>query len=128
MRRRTVTLRILLALGAGCAPLGGAAPAAARVARIGALASGPPPPAPVPPALPLTAWRDGLRERGDVDGHTVILEERGAAGALARRPALAAERVQLPVDGIGASGASAAALSWRSGAVPAPSACRAPNS
>jgi putative ABC transport system substrate-binding protein len=107
MTRRTVSLLVLLVLGAVCAPLAGAAPPAVRVSRIGFLASGPPPPDPVPPAFPLTALREGLRERGYVEGHTVILEERWAAGELARLPALAAELVQLPVDVIVASGASA---------------------
>jgi putative ABC transport system substrate-binding protein len=51
--------------------------------------------------------REGLRELGYVEGHTVIIEERWAAGELARLPALAADLVQLPVDVIVASGASA---------------------
>jgi putative ABC transport system substrate-binding protein len=107
MTRRTIGWLMLFALAAVCAPLAGAAPPAERVSRIGFLASGPPPPDPVPPAFPLTALRAGLRERGYVEGHTVILEERWAAGELARLPALAAELVQLPVDVIVAAGASA---------------------
>ncbi len=107
MRHRTIGWLILLALGAICAPLTMAAPPGERVSRIGFLAFGPPPPDPVPPAFPLTALREGLRELGYREGHTVILEERWAAGELARLPALAAELVQLPVDVIVASGASA---------------------
>jgi putative ABC transport system substrate-binding protein len=61
----------------------------------------------VPPAFPLTAFRHGLRELGYREGHTVILEERWAAGDLDRLPALAAELVHLPVDVIVASGAAA---------------------
>lgn len=61
----------------------------------------------MPPAFPLTALRAGLRELGYREGHTVILEERWAAGELARLPTLAAELVQLPVDIIVTSGASA---------------------
>jgi putative ABC transport system substrate-binding protein len=107
MTRRTLGLLVLLALGVVCTPLAGATPSAERGFRIGFLAFGPPPPDPVPPAFPLTAFRQGLRERGYVEGHTVSLEERWAAGELARLPALAAELVQLPVDVIVASGASA---------------------
>jgi putative tryptophan/tyrosine transport system substrate-binding protein len=107
MMRRCTFCLLLLALGAVCAPLATAAPSGERVSRIGFLAFGSPPPAPVPPAFPLTVFRQGLRELGYIDGHTVILEERWAAGELARLPALAAELVQLPVDVIVASGASA---------------------
>jgi putative ABC transport system substrate-binding protein len=107
MTRRTLSLLVLLVLGVVCTPLAVATPSAERGFRIGFLAFGPPPPDPVPPAFPLTAFRQGLRELGYVEGHTVILEERWAAGELARLPALAAELVQLPVDIIVASGASA---------------------
>jgi putative ABC transport system substrate-binding protein len=107
MTRRTLGLLVLLALGTFCTPLAGVAPSAERRFRIGFLAFGPPPPDPIPPAFPLTAFRQGLRELGYVEGHTVILEERWAVGELARLPALAAELVQLPVDVIVASGASA---------------------
>jgi putative tryptophan/tyrosine transport system substrate-binding protein len=107
MTRRTIGWLILLALGVICAPLTGAAPSAERVSRIGFLAFGPPPPDPVPPAFPLTALREGLRALGYREGHTFMLEERWAAGDLARLPALAAELVRLPVDVIVASGASA---------------------
>jgi putative ABC transport system substrate-binding protein len=107
MTRRTVGLLVILALGIVCVPLAVAAPPGERGSRIGFLAFGPPPPDPVPPAFPLTALREGLRELGYIEGHTVIMEERWAAGDLARLPALAAELVQLPVDIVVASGASA---------------------
>jgi putative ABC transport system substrate-binding protein len=61
----------------------------------------------MPPTFPLTALRHGLHELGYREGHTVILEERWAAGDFNRLPALAAELAQLPVDVIVASGASA---------------------
>jgi putative ABC transport system substrate-binding protein len=51
--------------------------------------------------------RHGLRELGYREGHTIILEERWAAGDRDRLRAIAAELVQLPVDVIVASGASA---------------------
>jgi putative tryptophan/tyrosine transport system substrate-binding protein len=107
MTRCTVGWLVLLGLGIVYAPLAAAAPPGERVSRIGFLAFGPPPPDPVPPAFPLTALREGLRELGYVEGRTVIVEERWVAGDLARLPALAAELVQLPVDLIVASGASA---------------------
>jgi putative ABC transport system substrate-binding protein len=107
MTCRTVGWLILLALGMVCAPLAVAAPPGERVSRIGFLAFGPPPPDPVPPAFPLTALREGLRELGYVEGQTIAVEERWTAAELARLPAMAAELVQLPVDIIVASGASA---------------------
>src|SRR5215216_243239 len=107
MTRRTLGLLVLLALGVVYVPPVVPSWPAERGARIGFLAIGPPPPDPVPPTFPLTAFREGLRELGYVEGHTVILEERWAAGELARLPALAAELVQLPVDVIVAAGASA---------------------
>ena len=105
--RRTVGWLVLLALGMVCTPLAVAAPPAERGPRIGFLAFGSPPPDPAPPAFPLMALREGLRELGYREGDTVILEERWAAGEIVRLPALAAELVRLPVDVIVASGASA---------------------
>jgi putative ABC transport system substrate-binding protein len=107
MTRRTLSMLVLLVLGVVCTPLAVATPSAERGFRIGFLAFGPPPPDPAPPAFPLTAFRQGMRELGYVEGYTVILEERWAAGELARLPVLAAELLQLPVDVIVASGASA---------------------
>jgi putative tryptophan/tyrosine transport system substrate-binding protein len=57
------------------------------------------------------AFREGLRERGYVEGKTVALEYRWAENDYARLPALAAELVRLNVDLIlthGAPGARAA--------------------
>ena len=76
MTRRTLGLLVLLTLGAFCAPPLVTPRAAEHVFRIGFLAFGPPPPAPVPPAFPLTALRHGLHEIGYREGHTIILEER----------------------------------------------------
>jgi ABC-type uncharacterized transport system substrate-binding protein len=95
--------------------LGGAAAAwpscvraerAAKVARIGLLATG---------ALDsaeqqaiLDAFRQGLRERGYVEGHSIIIEYRTAAGRIERFPELARELVQLDPDLIVASNTPAA--------------------
>jgi ABC-type uncharacterized transport system substrate-binding protein len=107
MTRRTLSWLVLFTLGAFCVPPVVTPRPAERVFRIGFLAFGPPPPEPVPPTFPLTALRHGLREIGYREGHTIILEERWAAGDRDRLRAMAAELVQLPVDVIVASGASA---------------------
>ena len=46
----------------------------------------------------LAAFRAGLREHGHVEGDTLVITERYAAGQVARLPALAAELVRLQVD------------------------------
>ena len=51
------------------------------------------------------AFREGLRELGHVEGRTIQLEARFAAGELERLPALAAELVALRVDVITVIGA-----------------------
>jgi putative ABC transport system substrate-binding protein len=50
------------------------------------------------PSPNLEAFRQGLRERGWVEGQNIILEYRFAERQLERLPALAAELVSLPVD------------------------------
>jgi putative ABC transport system substrate-binding protein len=52
---------------------------------------------------PLEAFRQGLRELGWVEGHTVRIEYRFAEGRLERLPGLAEELVRLNVDVIAAS-------------------------
>ena len=54
------------------------------------------------------AFRDGLRERGYVEGKTVLIEYRWAENDYDRLPALAAELVRLKVDLILAHGAPGA--------------------
>ena len=107
MTCRTLGLLVLLALSVVYVPPVGPSWPAERVSRIGFLAFGPPPPDPVPPAFSLTAFRHGLHELGYREGHTVILEERWAVGDRDRLRTMATELVQLPVDVIVASGASA---------------------
>ena len=46
----------------------------------------------------VTAFRDGLRELGYVEGQNVVIEQRYARGQVERLPELAAELVQLKVD------------------------------
>jgi putative ABC transport system substrate-binding protein len=44
------------------------------------------------------AFRDGLRALGYVEGQTIVIEQRYAAGRSERLPELAAELLRLPVD------------------------------
>jgi len=53
------------------------------------------------------AFQQGLRELGYVEGHTILIEWRSAAGQLDRLPSLAAELVHLKVDVIVTAGSSA---------------------
>ena len=96
--RMKLTLRavpvVVLALLA--APLAAEAQQAAKPARIGFLGQGSASDAVVP--LRLAAFRQGLRERGWIEGRNVVIEYRWAESRLDRLPALAAELVRLNVD------------------------------
>jgi putative ABC transport system substrate-binding protein len=87
---------ILLAVALLVTPLAAAGQQAAKVARIGYLATG-------PLEFPeqrsvLDAFREGLRELGYVEGQNIVIEVREAAGAIERFPELARELVRLKVD------------------------------
>lgn len=88
MKRR----RLLSSLAAAAWPLHGAS--AERLPRIGMLSLG----ASNPNHPLVRAFVDGLREQGLVDGRNVSFEFRWAGGRVDTLPALAAERVALPVD------------------------------
>jgi len=101
MHRRTFlagTGTVLLA-----APLAPEAQQAAKVARIGFLATN----LAANSHLP-DAFRQGLRDLGYVEGRNVLIEYRDAEGKLDRLPALAAELVALKVDVIVAPNTPAA--------------------
>jgi putative ABC transport system substrate-binding protein len=66
-----------------------------RIPRLGVLV----PEAPrTTPNRAVEALRQGLRELGYVDGHTILIELRWAAGEIDREPALISDLVRLPVD------------------------------
>ena len=65
-----------------------------KVPRIGLLSSG----SPSSTKETVEAFRQGLRERGYVEGQNIVIEYRYAGGLTERLPNLAAELVQLKVD------------------------------
>ena len=96
--------RAFLTLVAGsllAAPLAAEAQPAAKIFRIGYLATNPTPHF-------QEAFRQGLRDLGYVEGRNLVIEDRDAEGKPERLPALAAELVALKVDVIVASGTPAA--------------------
>jgi putative tryptophan/tyrosine transport system substrate-binding protein len=101
--------RTLLA-GAGAvllaAPLAVEAQPAGKVPRIGYLEAASVE-LPIAQAM-LDAFRQGLRERGYVEGQTFVIEYRAAAGRVERFPDLAAELARLKVNVIVASSTPAA--------------------
>jgi len=78
-----------------------AAQQAKKVLRIGYLSAG----SSSSEALRLEAFREGLRQRGYVEGQNIIIEVRYAEGKPERLPDLAADLVRLKVDVIVAGGA-----------------------
>src|SRR4030095_4989819 len=99
---RLIGLWVVLAVGLTLAPLAAETQQAAKTARIGYLSIN-------LTANPrgLEAFRQGLRDRGYVEGRNVVIEYRDAEGKLERLPALAADLVALRLDVIVPSGAAA---------------------
>jgi putative ABC transport system substrate-binding protein len=96
-----------LGLAIFAAPLAAEAQQAKKGHRIGILLIGPPE---LPPARALLdAFRQGLRDLGYVESHSVAIEYRSAEGKLERLPKLAAELVGLKVDVIMTVGGTPAA-------------------
>jgi len=79
--------------GAAAWPVLARAQQAGRPARVGILTGGAEPANPV-----FEAFRQEMRRLGYVEGRTLIIEFRSAAGANDRLPELAAELVRMPVD------------------------------
>ena len=94
-----IARRAFLAVAAGVLATPRLAPAqhAGKVARIGLLRIGPPPPSFIEP------FRQGLRELGHVEGQNVVIEN-GIARDVAQLPELAAELLRLKIDVLVASG------------------------
>ena len=91
-------LFIILALLA--APLGAEAQQAGKVPRVGLLGTA----TPSLMAPWITAFRDGLRQHGYVEGQNVVIEYRWGEGQPDRFPGLVAELIRLNVDVIVTSG------------------------
>jgi putative tryptophan/tyrosine transport system substrate-binding protein len=92
----TVSLVVTLALSILVAPHATDAQQAKKVPRIGVLVLGSPPSA--PDWKQHSPFLQELRDRGWIEGQTIALEYRWAAGHVDRLPALAAELVRLQVD------------------------------
>ena len=102
MQPQTMGLVVTLALALLMAPLATAALLAGKVYRIGFLRAG------QPPTAWVEAFQQGLRERGYVDGQTVVVEFRVTDGSLDPLPQLAEELVRSKVDIILASSSPSA--------------------
>ena len=91
MRRREF---IRLLGGAAAAwPLAARAQQPAKVPRVGILS-----PAASEAAADMTAFRQGIRDLGYIEGQTIALDFRLSKGIIDALPALAAELVRVPVD------------------------------
>jgi putative ABC transport system substrate-binding protein len=85
-----------VALGCVVAPLATRAQQAAKVPRVGVLVV-PPLETPATQAI-RDAFRQGLRERGYVEGQNIVIEYRSAGGKFEQVPGLASELVRLKLD------------------------------
>jgi len=92
--RRTFLATVTVGLLA--APLDADAQQPAKIARIGYLVTGS---LESPETrIPLDAFRQGLRERGYVEGQNIVIEYRAADGKIERFPRLATELVRLKIE------------------------------
>src|SRR6266581_3449763 len=104
-----------LTLSLLAAPLTVTAQQRSTVPRIGILIPGPSTEA----STPLwEGFRQGLRDLGYVEGKSIVLEYRFAAGQYERLPALAAALVRLPVDVLVTAGAGAPAAKHATATIP----------
>jgi putative ABC transport system substrate-binding protein len=105
MMIRGVALIAVLAVSLLAAPFAADAQQAAKIARIGYLATNL-----AAGSHEQEAFRQGLRDLGYVEGRNLVIEYRNAEGKLERLPALAAELVALKVDVIVAAAGTPPAL------------------
>jgi putative tryptophan/tyrosine transport system substrate-binding protein len=94
MIRAALTSIVMLTIGMLAAPLSVAAQQSARPPRIGVLV----PSTPATTTHIVEAFKQGLRERGYVEGHDIILERRYGEGSSEKISSIAAELVRLKVD------------------------------
>ncbi len=92
MDRRTFIANV--ARGLVAVPLATEAQQAGKIYRIGYLSAA----APAASATVIDAFRQGLRERGWVEGQNIVIDYRFAEGRYDRLPDLAAELVRLNID------------------------------
>ena len=90
---RRIGLAVAFAISLTLAPLAAAAPQAGKIPRIGMIVPG----SGSSFASRIVAFRQGLRERGYVEGRSIIVEYHFADGRPERFPALADELVRLDV-------------------------------
>ena len=97
---RLIGLALIFTVGLSAAPLVASAQPAGKVYRVGVLLTI----SQSAESVHLEAFRQGLRERGYVEGQNIIIEYRYGDGKLDRLPKLAADLVGLNVDLIVTSG------------------------
>ena len=102
MKRSTIWLTAVIALGLFLAPDPSRAQVMAKTPRVGMLTPA------FDPHSGFEGFRQGLRDLGYVEGQSIALEYRFAEGKAERLPALVAELVRLKVDIILADGVAAA--------------------
>jgi putative ABC transport system substrate-binding protein len=94
MTRRGIALLIPLALAVFVGLLAAGPPPAEKRLRLGYVLPG----SPGAYTTSLRGLRQGLHERGYVEGQHVVIEERYAEGQMARLPELFAELIRLKAD------------------------------
>src|SRR5262245_56222067 len=101
---RVIGLAVMLAISLRIEPLAAVAQQAGKIPRVAILS----PAGAVEYADAVEAFRQGLSDRGYVEGKNLSIEYRWAAGKTGRLPGFARELVQLNVDAIVAHGLAAA--------------------
>ena len=99
---RLIALAVVVAVNLVAVPLGTDGQQAGKVYRIGFLRGG------QPPKDWVEGFRQGLRERGYVEGQNVVIEFRFTDGSLDQLPRLAEQLLRTKVDVVVASAAPAA--------------------